>query len=124
MLDRSLSASFPSIDPLRPCILAIRGGLRPHELPVPDPEDSSTMEKSVVTFSRQRRKESLVGDLVSSPESVGGGDTSLPTSFPSIDPLRPCILAIRGGLRPHELPLCSLKPPYFRLFMDALLGQR
>jgi hypothetical protein len=29
------------------------------------------MEKSVVTFSRQRRKESLVGDLVSSPESVG-----------------------------------------------------
>jgi hypothetical protein len=67
-----------------------------------------------------------------------GGDTSLSTSFPSIDPLRPCILAIRGGLRPHELPLCSLKPPYFpekilvspgisitiRLFMDALLGQR
>jgi hypothetical protein len=38
---------------------------------VPDPEDSSTMEKSVVTFSRQRCKESLVGDLVSSPESVG-----------------------------------------------------
>ena len=38
---------------------------------VPDPENSSTMEKSVVTFSRQRRKESLVGDLVSSPESVG-----------------------------------------------------
>jgi hypothetical protein len=38
---------------------------------VPDPEDSSTMEKSVVTFSRQRRKEPLVGDLVSSPESVG-----------------------------------------------------
>ena len=38
---------------------------------VPDPEDSSTMEESVVTFSRQRRKEPLVGDLVSSPESVG-----------------------------------------------------
>jgi hypothetical protein len=38
---------------------------------VKDPEDSSTMEESVVTFSRQRRKEPLVGDLVSSPESVG-----------------------------------------------------
>jgi hypothetical protein len=38
---------------------------------VPDPEDSSTMEESVVTFSRQRRKEPLVGDLGSSPESVG-----------------------------------------------------
>ena len=38
---------------------------------VPDPEDSSTMEESVVTFSRQRRKEPQVGDLVSSPESVG-----------------------------------------------------
>jgi hypothetical protein len=38
---------------------------------------------------------------------------AISTSFPSIDPLRPCILAIRGGLRPHELPLCSLKPPYF-----------
>ena len=47
----------------------IVGGNKPVE--VPDPEDSSTMEKSVVTFSRQRRKESLVGDLVSSPESVG-----------------------------------------------------
>jgi hypothetical protein len=34
---------------------------------VPDPEDSSTMEESVVTFSGQRRKEPLVGDL----ESVG-----------------------------------------------------
>jgi hypothetical protein len=29
------------------------------------------MEESVVTFSGQRRKEPLVGDLVSSPESVG-----------------------------------------------------
>ena len=38
---------------------------------VPNPEDSSTMEESVVTFSGQRRKEPLVGDLVSSPESVG-----------------------------------------------------
>jgi hypothetical protein len=38
---------------------------------VPDPKDSSTMEESVVTFSGQRRKEPLVGDLVSSPESVG-----------------------------------------------------
>ena len=38
---------------------------------VKDPEDSSTMEESVVTFSRQRRKEPLVGDLGSSPESVG-----------------------------------------------------
>ena len=37
---------------------------------VPDPEDSSTMEESVVTFSRQRRKEPLVGDLVSLPEIV------------------------------------------------------
>jgi len=39
------------------------------------------------------------------------GDTTLSTSSPSIDPLRPCILALRGGLRPRELPLCSLKPP-------------
>ena len=46
----------------------IVGGNKPVE--VPDP-DSSTMEKSVVTFSRQQRKEPLVGDLVSSPESVG-----------------------------------------------------
>ena len=45
------------------------GGNKPVE--VPDPEDSSTMEESVVTFSGQRRKEPLVGDLVSSPESVG-----------------------------------------------------
>ena len=45
------------------------GGNKPVE--VPDPEDSSTMEKSVVTFSRQRHKEPLVGDLVSLPESVG-----------------------------------------------------
>jgi hypothetical protein len=29
------------------------------------------MEESVVTFPRQRHKEPLVGDLVSSPESVG-----------------------------------------------------
>ena len=34
---------------------------------VPEPEDSSTMEESLVTFSGQRRKEPLVGDL----ESVG-----------------------------------------------------
>ena len=45
------------------------GGNKPVE--VPDPEDSSTLEESVVTFSGQRRKEALVGDLVSSPESVG-----------------------------------------------------
>ena len=45
------------------------GGNKPKD--VPDPEDSSTMEESVVTFSGQRRKESLVGDLVSYPESVG-----------------------------------------------------
>jgi len=45
------------------------GGNKPVE--IPDPEDSSTMEESVVTFSGQRRKEPLVGDLVSSPESVG-----------------------------------------------------
>ena len=45
------------------------GGNKPVE--VPDPEDSSTMEESVVKFSGQRRKEPLVGDLVSSPESVG-----------------------------------------------------
>jgi hypothetical protein len=45
------------------------GGNKPVE--VPDPEDSSTMEESVVTFSRQRHKEPLVGDLVSSPERVG-----------------------------------------------------
>jgi 4-alpha-glucanotransferase len=38
---------------------------------VPVPEDSSTMEESVVTLSGQRRKEPLVGDLFSSPESVG-----------------------------------------------------
>jgi len=38
---------------------------------VPDPEDSSTMEESVVTFSGQRHKKPLVGDLVSSPETVG-----------------------------------------------------
>jgi hypothetical protein len=37
----------------------------------PDPEDSSMMEESVVTFSGQRCKEPLVGDLVSLPESVG-----------------------------------------------------
>jgi hypothetical protein len=42
------------------------GGNKPVE--IPDPQDSSTMEESVVTFSGQRRK---VGDLVSSPESVG-----------------------------------------------------
>ena len=42
------------------------GGNKPIE--VPDPQDSFTMEESVVTFSGQRRK---VGDLVSSPESVG-----------------------------------------------------
>ena len=47
----------------------VRRGDGPIE--VPDPEDSSTMEESVVTFSGQRRKEPLVGDLVSSPESVG-----------------------------------------------------
>ena len=45
------------------------GGNGPVE--VPDQEDSSKMEVSVVTFSGQRRKEPLVGDLVSSPESVG-----------------------------------------------------
>jgi hypothetical protein len=45
------------------------GGNKPVE--VPDPEDSSTMEESVVIFPRQRHKEPLVGDLVSSPESVG-----------------------------------------------------
>jgi hypothetical protein len=33
-----------------------------------------------------------------------GGDTSLSTSSLSTDPLRPCILAIRDGLRPRELP--------------------
>ena len=38
---------------------------------VPDPEDSSTTEESVVTFSGQRRNKPLVGDLVSYPESVG-----------------------------------------------------
>ena len=42
------------------------GGNKPVE--VPDSQDSSTMEESVVTFSGKRRK---VGDLVSSPESVG-----------------------------------------------------
>jgi hypothetical protein len=41
------------------------GGNKPVE--VPDPEDSSAMEESLVTFSGQRRKEPLVGDL----ESVG-----------------------------------------------------
>jgi hypothetical protein len=45
------------------------GGNKPVE--VPDPEDSSTMEESVITFSGQRRKEPLVGDLVSPPGSVG-----------------------------------------------------
>ena len=45
------------------------GRNKPVEVPVP--EDSSTMEESVVTLSGQRRKEPLVGDLVSSPESVG-----------------------------------------------------
>jgi len=44
------------------------GGNGPVE--VPDPEDSSTMEESVVTFSGQRHREPLVGDVVSSPESV------------------------------------------------------
>jgi len=48
------------------------GGNKPVE--VPDP-DSSTMEESVVTFSGQQRREPLVGDLVSSPETVVlGGD--------------------------------------------------
>ena len=32
---------------------------------VPDPEDSSTTEESVVTFSGKRRNKPLVGDLVS-----------------------------------------------------------
>jgi hypothetical protein len=36
----------------------------------------------------------------------------LSTSSPSPNSLRPCILAIRGRLRPRELPLWSLKPPY------------
>jgi hypothetical protein len=36
-----------------------------------------------------------------------GGDTSLSTSSPSPSSLRPCILAIRGWLRPRELPLWS-----------------
>jgi hypothetical protein len=40
------------------------GGIKPVE--VPDPEDSSTM----VTLSGLQRREPLVGDLVSSPESV------------------------------------------------------
>ena len=40
------------------------GGNKPVE--VPDSEDSSTM----VTFSGKQHKEPLVGDLVSSPESV------------------------------------------------------
>ena len=44
-------------------------GNKPME--VPDPEDSSPMEESVVTFSGQRPTEPLVGDLVLSPESVG-----------------------------------------------------
>jgi hypothetical protein len=35
----------------------------------------------------------------------------LSTSSPSTDPLRPCILALRGGFRPRQLSLCSLKPP-------------
>ena len=39
-------------------------------LEVPDLEDSSTMEESVVTFSGRQRREPLVGDLISSPESV------------------------------------------------------
>ena len=47
----------------------IVGGNKPVE--VPDPEESSTMEESVVTFSRKRRKEPLVGNLFSSPDSVG-----------------------------------------------------
>jgi hypothetical protein len=55
-----------SLPPFRE--MDIVGGNKPVE--APDPEDSSTMEKSVVTFSRQRHKESLVGDLVSSPESA------------------------------------------------------
>jgi hypothetical protein len=42
-----------------------------------------------------------------------GDDTSLSTSSPSPNSLRPCILAIRGWLRPRELPLWSLKPPYY-----------
>ena len=46
----------------------IAWGNKPVE--VPDPEDSSTMEESVVTFSGQRCKEPLVGDLVSLPEIV------------------------------------------------------
>jgi hypothetical protein len=47
----------------------IVGGNKPVE--VPNPEDCSTMEESLVKFSRKRPKEPLVGDLVSSPESVG-----------------------------------------------------
>jgi hypothetical protein len=34
-------------------------------------------------------------------------------SPPSFTSLRLCILAIRGWLKPRELPLWSLKPPYF-----------
>ena len=39
-----------------------------------------------------------------------GDDATLSTSSTSTDLLRPCIFALRGGLRPRELPLCSLKP--------------
>jgi len=46
----------------------LAGGNGPVE--VPDPEDSSTMVESVITFSGQQSREPLVGDLVSSPEGV------------------------------------------------------
>lgn len=48
------------------------GGNKPIE--VPDPEDSSTMVESVVTFSGQGHKEPLVGDgLVAGESGVGYG---------------------------------------------------
>jgi hypothetical protein len=50
-----------------------------------DPEDSSTMEESVVKFSGQRRKEPLVGDLVSSPESVRSSVGEIEDTVPCRD---------------------------------------
>jgi hypothetical protein len=85
-----------------------------------NPEDVSTWEGRAATLSRTGNTKPLVGYGTQSPESVrdfwspeGSLTPYLPhrdypavpslfnlsTSSPSTDPLRPCILAIRDGLR-------------------------
>jgi hypothetical protein len=111
---------------LRLCILAIRGWLKSRELPL-----WSLKPPYFPTVGTGERNEwdkvQHSSTFHSNGSHYGGSPNSLfnprslscwffssiftsPHSFTS---LRPCILAIRGWLKSRELPLWSLKPPYF-----------